>query len=138
MYFLPSVAVFRFVSPADSHVWQNKTPLLLCVINADEIIFNPALLTQGQQGGYAAAQQLTQRIAEQMVGEDIESVGRLSFWVTLFFNRVQLMDALTGNNICTQEQFEAFLAVSCCVIPAFSNIDTREGIHSGISQVLDG
>jgi len=112
-------------------------PLLLCVINVDEVLFNPALLTQGQPGGHAAAQQLTQRIAEYVTVDNIQSAGRLSFWVTLFFNREQLMDALTDNNICTREQFEAFLAGFTQASPRFFTVDVGYGSDASTIKIKE-
>jgi hypothetical protein len=90
---------------------QNQNALILCVINGDELIFNKDLLAQGHQGGRAAAQQLTQVIAEQLSSEDAHVYGRLSFWITIYFNKTDLADDLAANNICSQEQFQAFLTV---------------------------
>lgn len=75
------------------------------------MIFAESLLVQGYQGGAAAAQQLTKSIAEHLSNEDVHIFGRLSFWVSLYFNKEEVLELLTGNNICTQDQFEAFLAV---------------------------
>ncbi|KAF8222733.1 hypothetical protein L208DRAFT_582297 [Tricholoma matsutake] len=86
----------------------NQNPLILCVINGDENIFTRELLVQGQQGGRTAAQQLTKAVAEYLVNEDVHIFGRLSFWITIFFNRVELTDILKNNDVCTMEQFDAF------------------------------
>lgn len=83
----------------------------MCVINGDENIFTRELLVQGQQGGRTAAQQLTKAVAEYLVNEDVHIFGRLSFWITIFFNRVELTDILKNNDVCTMEQFDAFASV---------------------------
>ena len=90
---------------------QNQNALILCIINGDELIFNHELLTQGYQGGRTAAQQLTQVIAEQLSNEEAHVYGRLSFWTTIYLNKTDLAEDLAGNNICSQEQFHAFLIV---------------------------
>jgi len=86
----------------------NQNSLILCVINADENVFTRELLLQGQQGGRTAAQHLTQAVAEYLVNEDVHIFGRLSFWITVFYNRLELTDHLKGNDVCTMEQFDAF------------------------------
>lgn len=91
---------------------KNQNPLILCVINGDENIFTRDLLAQGQPGGRIAAQHLTKGIAEYLSNEDVHIFGRLSFWVTVYYNKAELADSLRSNNICTMEQFEAFLAVN--------------------------
>jgi hypothetical protein len=58
-----------------------------------------------------AAQQLTKGIAEYLSNEDVHIFGRLSFWVTVYFNKMELADTLTGHNLCTQQHFEDFLVV---------------------------
>jgi hypothetical protein len=90
---------------------KNQNPLILCVINGDENIFTRELLVQGQQGGRAAAQHLTKAVAEYLVNEDVHIFGRLSFWITIFYNRLELTDILKSNNVCTTEQFDAFSSV---------------------------
>jgi hypothetical protein len=82
-------------------------------------MFSHSFLAQGQQGGRAAAQQLTKGIAEYLSNEDVHIFGRLSFWVTVYFNKEELTDILIGHNICTQEQFELFLTVRPTILTWF-------------------
>jgi hypothetical protein len=83
----------------------------MCVINGDENIFAGELLGQGLQGGRTAAQHLTKAVAEYLANEDVHIFGRLSFWIVIFYNRLELTDLLTSNNVCTMGQFDAFLSV---------------------------
>ena len=92
---------------------QNQHALILCIINGDELIFNREFLLQGYQGGRAAAQQLTQRIAAQLSNEEVHVYPRLSFWITIYFNKAELAEDLNANNICPLDQFHAFVTVSC-------------------------
>jgi hypothetical protein len=85
--------------------------LIICVINGDENIFVGGLLAQGHQGGRTAAQHLTKAVAEYLANEDVHIFGRLSFWIVIFYNRLELTELLTSNNVCTMEQFGAFLSV---------------------------
>jgi len=96
--------------------YQNHNALILCVINGDELIFNREFLIQGYQGGRTAAQQLTQAIAEQLSAEEVHVYGRLSFWITIYLNKVELADNLVANNICTQDQLQTFLCVSWSLV----------------------
>jgi len=89
----------------------------LCIINGDELVFNREFLAQGYQGGRTAAQQLTQAIAGQLSSEEVHVYGRLSFWITIYFNKSELSEDLSTHNICTQEQFQAFLAVGASSYP---------------------
>ena len=90
---------------------QNQNPLILCIVNGDELVFNRELLNQGYQGGRTAAQQLTQAIAEHLSKEETQVYGRLSFWITIYLTKNELAEDLSAHNVCSQEQFQAFLAV---------------------------
>ena len=96
---------------------QNQNPLILCIVNGDELVFNRELLNQGYQGGRMAAQQLTQAIAEHLSKEEAQVYGRLSFWITIYLTKAQLAEDLSANNLCSQEQFQAFFAV--CLFQTF-------------------
>jgi hypothetical protein len=70
-----------------SHHTLEPTPShSLCYQRGAQYVFT-FLLTQGQQGGRAAAQQLTKGITEYLSNEDVHIFGRLSFWVTVYFNK---------------------------------------------------
>lgn len=98
------------------------------MLDGDDNIFTDTLLRQGQQGGRQAAQQITKGIAEYLSSEDIQVFGRgLSFWVTVYFNKTGLLNALTGNDICTPEQFEAFCVGFSQASPRFLMIDVGYG-----------
>jgi 3-deoxy-D-manno-octulosonate 8-phosphate phosphatase KdsC-like HAD superfamily phosphatase len=103
-------ALNRQISNMDSFK-NNQNALILCIINGDELIFDREFLVQGYQGGRAAAQQLTQSIAEQLSTEEVQVYGRLSFWITIYLNKAQVAEDLVGNNLCSQEQFQGFLTV---------------------------
>ncbi|KAJ7499063.1 hypothetical protein FB451DRAFT_1204130 [Mycena latifolia] len=104
-------------------LFENQNPLILCVINGDEKLFNEGLLAQGHQGGMLAAQGLTQKIATHLSPDDLATFGRISFWITIYFNRGQLLDMLVGSNICSVQLFDAFLAGFSKCSPRFSLVD---------------
>jgi len=114
---------------------QNQHALILCIINGDELIFNRDLLIQGYTGGRAAAQQLTQRIAAQLSSEEVHVYGRLSFWTTLYFDRMDLAEDLSVNNICSHDQFHAFVAVSPCDVHVLAILDFHD---RGSPKLLQG
>ncbi|KAF9008911.1 hypothetical protein BDQ17DRAFT_1388607 [Cyathus striatus] len=116
----------------------NYNPLILCVINGDENIFIGKLLSQGCQGGRTAAQQLTKAIAEHLSSEEVHVYGRLSFWITIFFNKSALLEILLGNSICSQEQFEAFLSGFSQSSPRFSLVDVGCNNNDGVESKIRG
>ncbi|KAL0582002.1 hypothetical protein V5O48_000060 [Marasmius crinis-equi] len=85
-------------------------PLIHCVLNGDETFFANLLLVQGFQGGQRAAHLLTKAIAECLSREETHLFTGLTFWVTLFVNKAQLGNTLVGQNVCTKDQFDSFLA----------------------------
>ncbi|KAG6817199.1 hypothetical protein H0H87_011557 [Tephrocybe sp. NHM501043] len=101
----------RFVTYDPNLAPQNQNPLILCVVNGDENLFIRDLLAQGQQGGRAAAQQLTKSIAEYLSNEDVHIFGRLSFWIIVYYNKGEWDNLLRAHQVCTPEQFEGFLSV---------------------------
>jgi hypothetical protein len=114
---------------------QCQNPLILCVIDGDGNIFTKSLLAQGLLGGRQAAQQLTQGIAEYLANEDTHIFGRLSFWVSIYFNKAGLIDTLAGHNICTPEQYEAFLIGFSQASPRFLTIDVGPGKEAADAKI---
>lgn len=102
---------------------QSQNPLILCAVDGNVNIFNPSYLTQGLQGGKKAAQALTKTIAEYLSQEEVQVFGRLSFWITVYLSREALLADLVGGNICTAEQFTAFLFGFSQASPRFVVID---------------
>ncbi|KAJ7047511.1 hypothetical protein C8F04DRAFT_1059127 [Mycena alexandri] len=102
-------------------LFEKQSPLILCVINGDEKLFSG--FGQGQQGGITAARDLTQKIATFLSAEDLQPSGRISFWITVYFNRGELLNRLIGNNICSAQQFDAFVAGFSQCSARFSLVD---------------
>ncbi|KAG7097122.1 hypothetical protein E1B28_004500 [Marasmius oreades] len=99
------------------------SPLIHCVLNGDEIFFSQVFLINGFQGGLRAAQLLTKAIAEYLSTEDLQLFTRISFWVTLFVNKIQLRNTLINQNICTHEQLDAFFSGFTQTSPRFIIVD---------------
>jgi hypothetical protein len=99
---------------------QNQDPLIFCIVNVNETAFARSLWTQGFQGGKAAVQQIIKAVADHLSDEGVQTFGRLSFWITLFFSKTELDSLLVNNGICTQDQLDAFLSVRLnpfCLFP---------------------
>jgi len=117
--------------------FKNQSPLILCVINGDENVFSRSLMVQGQQGGRQAAQALTKAIAEYLTSEEIQVFGRLSFWITIYYNKRNLVESLVENSICTSEQFEAFISGFSQTSPRFSMVDAGFGKGAVVAKVIE-
>lgn len=100
-------------------------------------IFNQSYYSRGFQGGQDAARDLTKSIAEFLSQEDVQVFGRLSFWISIFFNRAKLLDTLLGSDICTTEQFSAFLIGFSQASPRFLIVDAGPG-QDAVSSKLRG
>lgn len=74
-----------------------------------------------------AAQEITKAIAEHLTKEEVHVYGRLSFWITLYYNKASLLEALVSNNVCSHDQFESFYAVrpSCVLSPNINVFSER-------------
>ncbi|KAJ3909282.1 hypothetical protein F5879DRAFT_934154 [Lentinula edodes] len=111
---------------------ENGNPLVLCVINGQKIFFNQALLMQGFMGGQNAAQYLTKAISDYLTSETVQIFGRVSFWVSIYFNKIELVNTLVGQDVCSREQLEGFLAGFSEASPRFTAVDV--GIGEGAAD----
>ena len=114
---------------------QSQSLLILCVIDGDACVFTEALLRQGHEGGRQAAQQLTKAVADYLTSEDIHSLGQLSFWITIYYNRIGLTSALERHQLCTPEQLEAFTMGFSQASPRFLLVDVGYGKDATFTKI---
>lgn len=119
-------ALNRQISDLD-YFKNNQNPLILCIINGNELMFSRDLLVQGFQGGRLAAQEVTKTIAEHLTKEEVHVYGRISFWITIYIHKVAILEALLSNNVCTDGQFSSFLSGFSQASSRFSVIDVGGG-----------
>lgn len=118
---------------------MNQSLLVLCVVDGDACIFTESLLRQGHDGGRQAAQQLTKVVAEYLTNENVHTLGHLSFWITIYYNRLGLIGVLERHKLCTPEQFEAFVMGFSQTSPRFSLVDvgySKDATFSKIAEYL--
>lgn len=118
------------VTPEQSH-----NLLILCVIDGDACVFTEDLLRQGHEGGRQAAQQLTKVVADYLTNEDVLALGRLSFWITIYYNRIGLTSVLERHQICTPEQLEAFTMGFSQASPRFLLVDVGYGKDATFTKI---
>lgn len=114
---------------------QSQSLLILCVIDGDACVFTESLLRQGHEGGRQAAQQLTKAVADYLTGEDIHVLGQLSFWITIYYNRIGLASALERHQLCTPEQLEAFTMGFSQASPRFLLVDVGYGKDATFTKI---
>lgn len=122
------------VSSKDSQL-KNQSLLVLCVVDGDSCIFTESLLRQGHDGGRQAAQQLTKIVAEYLTSENVHTLGHLSFWITIYYNRLGLIGVLERHKLCTPEQFEAFVMGFSQTSPRFSLVDVGYSKDATFSKI---
>ncbi|KAF8351272.1 hypothetical protein F5887DRAFT_1069004 [Amanita rubescens] len=116
-----------------------QNPLILCIVNGDEKIFAKDLIIQGLHGGKTAAQQLTKAIAEYLSKEELHIFGRLSFWITIYINKLEILNKLVSYEFCTAEQLDAFFTGFSSASPRFLVVDTgygSDGVTTKITEYL--
>lgn len=109
--------------------------LILCVVDGDACVFTEALLKQGHEGGRQAAQQLTKAVADHLTSQDIHVLGQLSFWITVYYNRIGLASVLDRHQICTPEQLEAFTMGFSQASPRFLLVDVGYGKNATFTKI---
>ena len=114
---------------------QSQSQLILCVVDGDACVFTEALLKQGHAGGRQAAQQLTKAVADYLTSEDTHVLGHLSFWITIYYNRIGLASALERHQLCTPEQLEAFTMGFSQASPRFLLVDVGYGKDATFTKI---
>lgn len=121
---------------------KDDNPLVLCLIDGDGNIFSQDLLSQGRVGGGQAAQLLTKGImdylseAEQSKDEASTSIaGRAQIWVSVYCNKTGLQETITSRQLCTVDQFEAFVMGFNQASPLFSLIDVGKGKEAADTKI---
>lgn len=130
------VPLFRQL-PSEHLQLKNHCLLVLCVIDGDACIFNDALLRQGHEGGRQAAQQLTKAVAEYLTRENVHTLGHLSFWITVYYNKLGLINVLERHKLCSPEQFEAFVMGFSQTSPRFSLVDVGYGRDATFTKIAE-
>lgn len=80
---------------------------------------------------------LTKGLTDHLSSVDSEALapGRGQVWLTIYCNKSGLLDTLTHNNICTTEQFEAFVIGFNQASPLFSIVDVGSGKEAADSKI---
>ncbi|KAG1753898.1 uncharacterized protein EDB91DRAFT_424045 [Suillus paluster] len=80
---------------------------VICLLDGDGMIFTQELMSQGQEGGLAAAKKLTERIRQCIFAEGFE---QYQLWVYLFYNKRGLLDTFGRAGLTTaRAKFDDFM-----------------------------
>ncbi|KAH7931005.1 hypothetical protein BV22DRAFT_1077661 [Leucogyrophana mollusca] len=116
---------------------KDDNPLLLCLIDGDGNIFSPDLISSGHMGGRQAAMLLTKGFTDFMASDNAGSPGRGQVWLTVYCNKSGLMETLISNNICSIEEFEAFVVGFNQASPLFSIVDVGIGKEAADAKIKE-
>ncbi|KAJ8495853.1 hypothetical protein ONZ51_g1442 [Trametes cubensis] len=119
---------------------KEDNPLILCLIDGDGNIFSADLIKQGQAGGRQAAMLLTKGLTDYIASIDPTEAsvpGRGQVWLTIYCNKSGLVETLTGNAVCTAEEFEAFVLGFNQSSPLFSIVDVGNGKEAADSKIKE-
>jgi hypothetical protein len=121
---------------------KDDNPLVLCLIDGDGNIFSQDLVSQGRVGGSQAAQLLTKGITDYLAetedGKDDPSSsisGRAQIWVSVYCNKSGLQETFTSRQLCTVDQFEAFVMGFNQASPLFSLTDVGNGKEAADTKI---
>ncbi|OBZ79299.1 hypothetical protein A0H81_00772 [Grifola frondosa] len=118
---------------------REDNPLILCLIDGDGNIFSSDLITMGQ-AGRQAAMLLTKGLTDHLASidpADVSTPSRGQVWLTIYCNKSGLLDTLINNEICTAEEFEAFVLGFNQASPLFSIVDAGSGKEAADSKIKE-
>ncbi|KAF5369752.1 hypothetical protein D9758_001194 [Tetrapyrgos nigripes] len=126
-------------SPPPDILPSHQRPLILCIINGEEIFFKPHLIQQGYTGGRSAGQLITRTLEDFFTEVGMPNVfGHVSLWVTLYFKKGELMNTIANKRVCTLDKLDSFLAGFTQTSPRFTTVDVggREKTDVKIDEYL--
>ncbi|KIJ32342.1 hypothetical protein M422DRAFT_70627 [Sphaerobolus stellatus SS14] len=116
----------KVVSLEGSKDHRERESIALVLIDGDGNIFDDSLLKRGKEGGFEAAQLLTEMILSDCA-ESVSLNKPIQLWTYIFLNLKGLQNTLASTGICTATDFEAFVI-------GFNQANSRLAIcdvHSG-------
>ena len=96
---------------------------MLCLIDGDDNIFSPELVSTGHAGGTQASILLNRGIMEHIKTLSGQPTKNPKIWLTIYCNLNGLRDTLIEHHHCSAEQYDAFIEGFNKAAPLFSIID---------------
>ena len=82
--------------------------LALCVIDGTRSVFSPNYLTQGEEGGRKAGQEIIRGITDHLAKDGSLQVANIKISIIIYVMRPRLRNELIASDTCTAEQFDGF------------------------------
>lgn len=109
---------------------------VVCLIDGDGTIFSQELLALGEQGGHAAARELTRLILEYLKGNFTQSPSSPELSVYIFLHKRGLMDALGMAGYHNEKaKFDDFIAGFNQAGQRFMMVDVGAGKENADSKL---
>jgi hypothetical protein len=80
--------------------------VVLCVIDGTRSFFSKMFITEGEEGGRKAGQEIVRGITNHLAADDMSLQAKL--FTTIYVRKPQLRNDLAASGICTPEQFDEF------------------------------
>jgi hypothetical protein len=86
-----------------------SAPIALCVIDGTRSVFSTNYITQGEEGGRKAGQEIVQGITDHLASDRALQDNNPRLSIAVFVKKPQLREDLVIGGLCTREQFDEFL-----------------------------
>ena len=102
---------------------EPQIKVALCVIDGTRSFFSKRFITEGEEGGRKAGQEIVRGITNHLNADDRSL--QVKLFTTIYVRKPQLRNDLTAGGICTPEQFDEFFVglneTSCLNIVEVTN-----------------
>jgi hypothetical protein len=90
----------------DKLMGQKK--LALCVIDGTRSVFSTSYISEGEEGGRRAGQEIIRGIADHLADASSLQDSTAKVSITIYIMKARLRRDLVANDICAPEQFDSF------------------------------
>ncbi|KAI0265169.1 hypothetical protein BC834DRAFT_843772 [Gloeopeniophorella convolvens] len=105
----PSVTFRKTNSVENGEVnGKDHKNIALCVIDGTRNIFSTSYITQSEQGGRKAGQEIVQGITENLADDSSLQGSDTNISISLFVGKARLRNDLVAGSFCSPEQFDDF------------------------------
>lgn len=111
--------------------------LVLCVIDCTRTIFSTLYITEGQEGGRKAGEEIVRGIKGHLTaGDKSPQDGNVKLSINIYIMRSQLRNDLIASESCTAAQFDEFFVglnetLYLNVVEVGSKVDAKKKIEGG-------
>lgn len=109
---------------------------VICLVDGDGAIFSPDLLSQGQDGGHAAAKMISESVRQEFLTRFQLDVDQMRLWVHVFYNKFGLMEAIgQAGHWAAKHKFEDFALGFNRAAERFVMVDVGPGKEAADAKI---